>query len=43
MIGRANLESGDHLPLFLPVCGVVEVLHTDERSETVGDRVVWHQ
>jgi hypothetical protein len=43
MIGPANLESGDHFPLFLPVRGVVEVLHTDERSETVRDRVVWDQ
>jgi hypothetical protein len=28
----AYLEGRNHFPLFLPVCGIVEVLHTDERG-----------
>jgi hypothetical protein len=41
--GTAHLERGEHLPLFLPVCGVMEVLHGDERGELVIDGVVCRQ
>jgi len=35
-----HLESWHHLPFFLSICGVVEVLHTDERGKAVGDCVI---
>ena len=37
------LEGREHLALFFAIDQVVVVLHRDERSEIVGDSVVWVQ
>lgn len=36
-----HLQRRDHLPLFLPVRRIVEVLHANERGEPIVERIVW--